>query len=443
MKTETHHSKAKKPLLGQLLLVLGLSLLLAAESYFGYQLYTLSAQQERLKEDYSTANNITFGVFSLDLWRDKLSNIVKSKIKDFKVSDEQKKELREEIEKQLHGMIDEVVAQFDKPQKGLGDKLKKFAFKQLVEPKELHAQVPSFARTIVNRINAPRAIKKLKGIATTEFDELAEQIYDSTGTAQRKITQYLFKKYQVNSITGFNNHLEKRLESIRKVTYNYAYAMLGCVVAAMCLWFPLRKQLHLHTPLFVMSLLFALALLIVGCTVSMIEVDARLSSLELHLMGEKLAFSNQVLFFQSKSILGTAQVLIQQPKPDSITVGILIILFVILLPILRMTARGVHMLCYPPISENKITRYLAFESAKWDMADVMVVGILMTYIGLNGILQSQLSDLNIKSETLVTNTVNYTSLQPGFIIFTGYVACTIVLSYLMKNVACPPKKESN
>ncbi|RWU10228.1 paraquat-inducible protein A [Pedobacter chitinilyticus] len=441
MKTATQTSKVKKPLLSQLLLILGLSFLLAAESYFGYQLYTLSAQQERLKEDYAIANNITFGVFSLDLWRDKLSNIVKSKIKGFKVSDEQKRELREEIEKQLHGMIDEVVAQFDKPQKSLGDKLKKFAFKQLVEPKELHAQVPSFARTIVNRINAPRAIKKLKGIATTEFNELADQIYDSTATAQSKMTNYLFKKYQVNSISGFNNHLEKKLESIRKVTYSYAYAMLGCMAVALCVWLPLRKKLHLHTPLFVMSLLLALVLLIVGSTVSIIEVDARLSSLELHLMGEKLAFTNQVLFFQSKSILGTAQVLIQQPKPDSITVGVLIILFVILLPILRMTARGIHMLCSPLISENKVTKYLAFESAKWDMADVMVVGILMTYIGLNGILQSQLSDLNIKSETLVTNTVNYTSLQPGFIIFAGYVACTIILSYLMKNVAYPPKEE--
>jgi len=439
LKTASPNTKAKKPLLSQLILILGLSLLLAAESYFGYQLYTLSAQQERLKEDYSTANNITFGVFSLDLWRDKLSNIVTRKIKGFKVSDEQKKELREEVENQLHGMIDEVVAQFDKPQKSLGDKLKKFAFKQLVEPKELHAQVPSFARTIVNRINAPRAIKKLKGIATTEFKELAEQIYDSTTTAQSKMTDYLFKKYHVNSISAFNTHLEEKLDSIRKVTYHYAYAMLTCMVAALLLWLPLRKQTHLHTPLFVMSLLMALGLLIVGCTVSIIEVDARLSHLELHLLGEKLAFSNQVLFYQSKSILGTAQVLIQQPKPDSITVGVLIILFVIILPILRMTARGIHMLCSPLISENKVTRYLAFDSAKWDMADVMVVGILMTYIGLNGILQSQLSDLNMKSGTLITNTVNYTSLQPGFIIFVGYVACTIILTYLMKNVACPPK----
>ncbi|MGF1925795.1 MAG: paraquat-inducible protein A, partial [Bacteroidia bacterium] len=174
----------------------------------------------------------------------------------------------------------------------------------------------------------------------------------------------------------------------------------------------------------------------VGITVSIVEVDARLSSLQIALFGQNVGFENQVLFYQSKSILGIAQVLIEQPKPDAITVGILILLFVIILPILRMCARGTHMLCKPLISENKVTRYLAFESGKWDMSDVMVVGILMTYIGLNGILKSQLSDLNLKNEFLTTTTVNYTTLQPGYIIFVGYVVFAFIISYMLKKISC-------
>lgn len=70
------------------------------------------------------------------------------------------------------------------------------------------------------------------------------------------------------------------------------------------------------------------------------------------------------------------------------------------------------------------------------MADVMVVGILMTYIGLNGILKSQLTDLNIKNDFLSTATVNYTSLQPGYIIFVGYVTLGFILSYFLKKMTC-------
>ena len=69
------------------------------------------------------------------------------------------------------------------------------------------------------------------------------------------------------------------------------------------------------------------------------------------------------------------------------------------------------------------------------MSDVMVVGILMTYIGLNGILQSQLSNLNIKNDFLTTVTANNTSLQPGYFIFAGYVIFENILSYILKRIA--------
>ncbi|RZL50714.1 MAG: 2-methylisocitrate lyase [Pedobacter sp.] len=436
METNAHKQKAKKSLIPNILLILGLSILLGAECYFGYQLHTVSSEQEQIKEDYSMVNNITFGVFSVDLWRDKISQIVTRKIKGFKVTDEQKKEMRQQIEAQMHNMVDQVVREFNKPQKSIGGKLKKLAFKSFINPKELHDQVPSFARTIMARINSPRSTNKLKKIASSKFEELADQTYDGTQVAINAVTTKMFAKYQVTNATDFNKKIEIKLNGIRKVTYNYAYAMLGCVVFALLIWLLMRKKVHLQTILFVMSLLFAIVLLVVGITVTIIEVDARLSTLDFFMMGEKVSFSNQVLFYQSKSILGIAQVLIQQPKPDSITVGILIILFVILLPILRITARGLYMLCGKSIAENKVTRYLAFESGKWDMADVMVVGILMTYIGLNGILKSQLSDLNMKDEVLTTATVNYTSLQPGYIIFVGYVAFAFLLSYIFKRVTC-------
>lgn len=408
--------------------------MLGCECYFGYQLHSLSSEQEQIKEDYSMVNNITFGVFSVDLWRDQISAIVTEKIKGFKVTDEQKKDMRIQIEAQMHGMVDQVVGEFNKPQKSLGGKLKKLAFKSFINPKELHQQVPAFAKTIMDRINSPKSTNKLKNIATTKFEELAKQTYDSTHVAINTVTKQMYTKYHVTDKISFNKQIETRLDQMRTITYNYAYAMLGCVAFALLMWLIMRKKVHLHHTIFVMSLLFALVLLIVGITVSIIEVDARLSSLNFMMMGETVTFNNQVLFFQSKSILGIAEVLIKQPKPDSITVGILMILFIIILPILRMTARGIHMLCGKSIAENKVTRYLAFESGKWDMADVMVVGILMTYIGLNGILKSQLSDLNMKDEFLTTSTVNYTSLQPGYIIFVGYVAFAFMLSYILKKV---------
>jgi hypothetical protein len=87
------------------------------------------------------------------------------------------------------------------------------------------------------------------------------------------------------------------------------------------------------------------------------------------------------------------------------------------------------------IKNNKAISYLAFESGKWDMADVMIIGMLMTFIGFNGILNGQLANLNIHNETLNTATLNNTSLEPGYFIFTAYVIFERLLSYVLKRMS--------
>lgn len=434
MTTQQTTTTARKYGPARILLILGLSVLLCGEAYFGYQLDVLSAEQEQIKEDYSMSNNITFGLFSLDQWREKIAAVVDRQVSDYEITPAQKKALQAQVEKQLTGLINTVVKEINKPQKSLGGKLKKFAFKQLVDPNQLQAQVPSFSKTIVDKVNSPASVNRLKNIATSKIDQLENATYDSTSVAYNQVTKSLYRKYQVSNPADFNKEVNSHLASIRKVTYNYAYAMLGCVVLAMLLWWLMRNKPELQKTLFVMSLLFAFILLAVGMTASIIEVDARIQTLNFMLMGEKVSFENQVLFFQSKSIMGIVQTLIEQPKPDAILVGILILLFVIILPLLRMIAKGIVILGSEKMAQNKVVKYLTFELGKWDMADVMVVGIGMTYIGLNGILKSQLSNLNISNDFLNTTTVNYTSLQPGYLIFVGYVAFEMVLTYRLNRI---------
>jgi hypothetical protein len=432
--THQHTSPAKKFGLPNLLLILGLSVLLCGEGYFGYRLHTLSAEQEQIKEDYSMLNNITFGLFSVDQWRDKITDVVDGQVSDFHLTRAQKRAMQAQITQQLRGLINKTVAEINKPQKTLGGKLKKLAFNTVVNTDSLQALVPSFSKTIVDKVSSPASTQRLKNIATSKIAQLGKQTYDNTTEANDAVTKYLYAKYHVTSQDDFNKKVNSELFSIRQVTYNFAYAMLGCVVFAVLLWWLMRNQVRLHTTLFVMSLLFAFVLLFVGITTTIIEVDARLQTLNFMLMGQKVGFDNQVLFFQSKSIFQIVETLLSQSKPDAIVVGILILLFIIILPVVRLLARGVHILSPESVAENGAVRYLAFESAKWDMADVMIVGILMTYIGLNGILKSQLSNLNIHNSFLTTTTVNDTSLQPGYFIFAGYVVFAFVLSYILKRI---------
>ena len=434
MDTDQTTSPAKSFGLTYIILILVLSVLLGGEAYFGYHVHDLSRQQTQLKEDYSTFNNITFGLFSVDEWRDKLAGVLNPQVANYNVTPQQKKQLYTKVEQQLHAVVNKAIAQANKPQKSLTGKLKKFAFNKIVKADELHAQVPSFAQLIVTKITSPRSQRILKKIATSKLKQVEAQTYDSTQSAIIAVTDSMFHKYNVAVTEEFNKAITSRVASMRTATNKYAYAMLACVLTALALFWFMRKQVHLQTILFIVLLLIALILLVVGVTASIIEVDARIKTLEFMLLGQRVAFENQVLFFQSQSIYDIVETLINQSKPDAVAVGIIIFVFVIIFPVLKLVASGIHVSGRRKIAESRVVKYLTFHSGKWDMADVMVIGILMTYIGLNGILQSQLSNLNFTNTFFTSATVNYTSLQPGYFIFVGYVIYAMVLFAILKRL---------
>ena len=433
MTTTAKPNPPKSSVVSKILLVLGLTLLLAVEGYFGYQLHELSSRQEEIKKDYSDYNNITYGLFSVDQWKEEVSGIVNHQVRHFTMTPKQKKELQVEVEQIILALINKAEAIVNKRQKTVGGKLTKFAVRNFVNTDDIKAQVPGFAKTIIAKVDNPANKKQLSKMAMGQFNAIQQTgDIDSLLTEKNTMVNRLYKKYHVSTTDQFNTKLSASLDKIRTTTYTYSFVMLVCILVVLTLWWLLRKRTELHATLFIMSLLFAFILLAIGLTASMIEVDARIKTLDFVLLGEHVVFKNQVLFFQSKSILDVVEVLVKQPAIDSILVGILILIFSILFPVMKLTSTGIHLLSKKKIAESKFIRYFAFQSGKWSMADVIVIAILMVYIGLNGLLESQLANLNIKSDTLTVLTTNNTALQPGYIIFISFVLYGLTLSTILK-----------
>jgi Paraquat-inducible protein A len=417
------------------LFIFCVSIILLSIGYCGYHVYTLSNRQEDIKRDYMVVNSVSFGLLSIDEWRENIVAAIKAQIQKFKLSPQQNEDLKKEIEGILHGLLEKVVASIRKPQKTLGGKIEKLAFNTLVSVKNLHEQVPEYAQKIIEEINKPSSYRRLKNIAQVELDSLGSQTYDSTKNAEKTLMDSIFRKYNSIDKPSFENQTISDLSIIRKQQYSWAYGMLAGVVLILILWWLVRNTPDVHTPLYIMSIFSALILLVVGLTTTMIQIDARVDSMDFHLLGENVSFKNQVLFFQSKSILDVVHILIQTGKIDSMIVGILILAFSILFPITKLLSTGIYMLNKKKWAKNKIIHYFAFESGKWSMADVLVIAILMTFIGFNGIVNSTLSDLNMNNGTITSITTNNTSIQPGYMIFIGFVLYGFTLSAILKNIS--------
>lgn len=437
MATSTSTNPRGKFSLAKILLILVLLAVLIAQAYSGYQLHHLSQKQQVLKKDYAEMNNINLGLFSISQWQDKIQTIIVRQTRNLQLTKAQKKALQKEIEGVIIALIDKAENLVTKPKKkSLRGKIVKFAVKNFIDVDTLKKKVPGIAHTIISKIDNPKAKRQLSAMALEKLDELDEvESIDSTLTVNAKKVQQTYQQYGVANSIAFNQKIKSELKSINRATYNYCAAMLMGIVLFLVAWGIFRKQKGLYATLFILSLVMAFILLAVGLTAAMIEVDARIGAIDFTLLGQDITFRDQVLFFQSKSILDVVTILISGSAVDSILVGILILIFSILFPVMKLSSTGIHLLGRKKLAENKFIKYFAFQSGKWSMADVIVIAILMAYIGLNGLLEAQLARLNIPVQSLTIISTHNTALQPGYLIFIAFVLFGLILSTILKSIS--------
>ena len=324
-----------------LLIFIG-GILLTIAIWSGLQVHTLSDERAEIKKDYSILNNITFGLLSVNAWRDHIVKVVTNRIDDFEFTAEQDKALKYEVSQILHAVINKADSLVDRKQKSLGGKLKKFAIKTLVNEDKIHARVPEFAETIVNELKKPKNKEKVKFIARSKLEEFGTITYDSTNDISRSET--ILAKYDVPDVPTFNNNSAILLEGLQRRAYFFTYVILGIMILFLIMWWVLRNQRSLHSIFFVISILLTFVVLFVGLTSPMIEIDARIKEMSFLLIGERISFHDQVIFFQSKSIVDVVRILLETGKYDSAIVGMLILLFSIVFPIGKLLATKCYLL---------------------------------------------------------------------------------------------------
>jgi hypothetical protein len=180
-----------------------------------------------------------------------------------------------------------------------------------------------------------------------------------------------------------------------------------------------------------------LILLMGGLLTPMIEIEARISEFSMVFLGEPLLFRDQVLFFQSKSIFEVMRILVETGKADMLLVAVLLTLFSLVFPAIKLVTGYFYYFDIKRARASAWIRFFALRSGKWSMADVLVIAIFMAYIGLDGLVGSQLGSLarvGATSEPVGTRllTTNGTSLEPGFYLFLAFVMASLLLSAMLE-----------
>lgn len=422
------------------LLILFAGALLLIAGWSSYQVYKFSSERAEIKTDYSEVNSLSYGLLSVNTWRDHLTNMVINRINDFELTQTQEDTLVFQVGQLMYAGLDKADSLVDLKQKTIKGKLKKFAFKVLVDEEKVRALVPMFAQTVVDEIQKPVNKDALKYVVRSKIQEYSNITH--ANSEEELVVDSLLNKYETANLKEFNRKAAVRLHTLRNETYFYTYILLAIVLVFLLLWVILRNVKVLHTPLFAISVILSLVILAAGITAPMIEIDARFQEVNFLLVGEKISFNDQVIFFQSKSILDVVSILLDTGKADSFLVGVLILVFSVIFPVSKLISTQIYLSGSERIRKNKILNFFAFKSGKWSMADVYVIAIFMAYIGFQGILDHQLSILDVESESLLSISTNKTSLQPGFIIFIAFVLFSLLLSFILQKITSKRQPEA-
>ncbi len=420
------------------LLSILMAIILGFSCWSGAQLYQQSKLENEYKYDFSEINKIKYGLFNLDIWKEKVFGVLEKNVDQFEIKPSDLNGIKKQIEKYLNqlyvdyfesGKLIEVL--MDSQDGGKGNKLGKMfvgLFKKNIEKEikkiDFKSQIPELSKALMGELE-----NKIPEIKASISASVSQMITEELGKKMADERIPYFEKYGQTTIEDTNNAISDRIASIVIVKKKTLVQTLASLSIAVILLLVGKSRLPFKTSMLWLGII-CIIFLTLGLALPMIDLDARLSSVDINLLGEQIHFDEQVMYYQSKSIFDVTRTLLEGRGIDLKIVGLLILLFSIVLPFFKMVLSGAY-LYLKSFKNKKWVEVVIFYLGKWSMADVFVVAIFMSYIGFYGLINSQLGDFSGSSNSSAVDTVNYSKLSPGIIFFTAYCVLSIIMSTLI------------
>lgn len=407
-----------------------LIVLLLITFFSAFKSYQLEKSSRTLKSDLIELSDIKYGLFNVDVWKEQLATIITKKLKELKLTGEDKEKARIKIENFLRTTIRkfEVNYKEENNRKSLfGISYKSVGADVFEIFEQLEDSVPQITEDILTFLENAENRENIKDYILEQLDTYRDGTFQKIDYS--KFNEIL-ANYNAATKAECQAKINEQIADIRSKSLSYNMLLLLSFISVLALTLTAKTTSKFSVSIYVLT---ALIFLLLGVFLPMIDIDARIQSLEFKLMGENILFNDQVLYFKSKSIIEMSEIMLTQDEVKVMLVGVLVVLFSIIFPVAKLSS-SLLLIFNQGLKENRIIKFLVFKSGKWSMADVMVVAIFMSYIGFSGIISSQLNQLQSISENLHILTTNNSVLQNGFYFFLGFVILSISISQLISNI---------
>lgn len=403
-----------------------LLLLLAIVTAVTLDLCRIDKSRSQARADLVELSAIRYGLFNVDEWKTILAGILTRRIEELDFTPQQRAEARKKISAFLYATIEDFESRYYKQKGSSITGLLQSSVAWLTGTfDQIKKDVPVFTEQILDFLAQSDNRNQIRGFVLDKLSDYADKTFSRTDYTTRD---------EILARRGFETVVQAReclAADIRADDDRIRTRGIILVAAllAIAMWWLLMRSVPAWE--YALGVVICLVLLAGGLLLPMIEIDARILELQFSLLGEEITFTDQVLYYRSKSILEVVALMIGQGKADILAVGMLVLLFSVLFPIAKLLA-SLGVILRPAAAGSPWVRFLVFRTGKWSMADVMVVAIFMSYIGFSGILTEQLRQLERMTPTLDIVTTNQSSLQTGFFLFTAFAVFSLLIAHRLE-----------
>ena len=406
------------------------AILLLPAIWFSWKTVDGLAARRLIRTDLAEIENARYGILSADQWRTIIGPMLNAQIDqlDFKG---QSKNLRPQVQRALNALLDKMDA--DKPSGIQG----MFVSKMIAS---LRPKVPEYTNVVMAQL-----VNKgtEKGFKDSIRGVLANAVANTFGNTDMTTYNAILRHYGCASGAACEQTLDQQI-AVADTQLNRDYlTVLACAALAFILLMIGTPALSRAAVVVLMS--FCIAMGVGGVLSPMLEVEVRVTKIDATLLGTPIEFRDQSLYYRSKTVYEVFQTLIHMGRPEMSVVGVLVILFSVVFPTLKMLALAASLFRPTLLRTNRFVKLLAFELSKWSMADVMVLAIFMSFVAFNGVIGSAFDGLrSVPNVQQVLIPTNASKILPGYYLFIGFCVSSILLSRkLQHGIASSSASESS
>ncbi len=409
------------------------AVLLVLIIYFSTVLIHKGEDIKEVKSEYAVLHSVTYGIFNSELWREKIVEIFDKKIDTFELNATNRDAIKGYIETIIDTLVVEaerIVKERNSGNRGFLDSLlgstKQMITESLIDFKDLRRRVPEFTDTVMQEVEKPENQQRAKRFIRQKLKAFMVENFQQT--THMRSYEAILEKYGLAE-ADCHRMLDTKIKEERQEMHRLMKTIL--LLAGLVVVFVLLCGILTSVTLWILAGT-TVSLLISGLMLPMLDIEAKIDQLLFTILDQQVLFENQILFFQSKSIYDLVRLLFESDEMRMVFVGILLVIFSVIFPLLKLIATSLYFYVQSAVGNNPFTRFFALYSTKWSMADVFVVSIFMAYLGLDGVVSSELEALESKSHPITIISTNGTHLEVGFFLFLGFVLTSFVLSFMVQ-----------